>query len=61
MEKNNVYDLLGRFADLAAPQLEWEQMASAPVPRLDGSAIQIDDLLYVFCGYGTLDHVKVFE
>ncbi|XP_047974179.1 kelch repeat-containing protein At3g27220-like [Salvia hispanica] len=50
-------ELSGTFADLPAPQLEWEQMASAPVPRLDGSAIQIEDLLYVFSGYGNLDHV----
>ncbi|XP_057766937.1 kelch repeat-containing protein At3g27220-like isoform X2 [Salvia miltiorrhiza] len=58
-KKNNVpeLELSGTFADLPAPELEWEQMPSAPVPRLDGSAIQIEDLLYVFCGYGTLDHV----
>ncbi|KAL8043692.1 hypothetical protein ABFX02_08G001400 [Erythranthe guttata] len=49
--------LSATFADLPAPELEWEQMPSAPVPRLDGSAIQIKDLLYVFCGYGTLDYV----
>ncbi|KAF9600164.1 hypothetical protein IFM89_004879 [Coptis chinensis] len=45
------------FADLPGPQLEWEKMASAPVPRLDGAAIQIDNLLFVFAGYGTIDYV----
>ncbi|KAG8384943.1 hypothetical protein BUALT_Bualt04G0170700 [Buddleja alternifolia] len=49
--------LSATFADLPAPALEWEQMQSAPVPRLDGSAIQINNLLYVFSGYGTLDYV----
>lgn len=62
METYNVpeRELSGTFADLPAPELEWEQMPSAPVPRLDGSAVQIEDLLYVFSGYGTLDHVKTF-
>lgn len=32
-------------------------MPPAPVPRLDGAAIQIDNLLYVFAGYGTIDYV----
>ncbi|KAF2316462.1 hypothetical protein GH714_041803 [Hevea brasiliensis] len=32
-------------------------MPSAPVPRLDGYAMQIKNLLYVFAGYGSLDHV----
>ncbi|KAF2318414.1 hypothetical protein GH714_007009 [Hevea brasiliensis] len=32
-------------------------MAPAPVPRLDGAAIQIKNLLYVFAGYGTIDYV----
>ncbi|KAG8637723.1 hypothetical protein MANES_15G157700v8 [Manihot esculenta] len=45
------------YADLPAPELEWEQMPSAPVPRLDGYAIQIKNLLYAFAGYGTLDYV----
>ncbi|KAE8021364.1 hypothetical protein FH972_007259 [Carpinus fangiana] len=45
------------FADLPAPELQWEEMPSAPVPRLDGAAIQIKNLLYVFAGYGTLDYV----
>ncbi|XP_078435523.1 kelch repeat-containing protein At3g27220-like [Wolffia australiana] len=53
------------FADLPAPELEWEQMAGAPVPRLDGAAIQIKNLLYVFAGYGTIDqvhsHVDVYN
>ncbi|KAI4321169.1 hypothetical protein MLD38_034586 [Melastoma candidum] len=30
-------------------------MPPAPVPRLDGAATQIDNLLYVFVGYGTID------
>ncbi|GAB2253444.1 hypothetical protein Droror1_Dr00006291 [Drosera rotundifolia] len=45
------------FADLPAPQLEWEKMVSSPVPRLDGAAIQIKNLFYVFAGYGTIDYV----
>lgn len=45
------------FADLEAPQLEWEEAPSAPVPRLDGAAIQIKNLFYVFAGYGTIDYV----
>ncbi|KHF98837.1 hypothetical protein F383_19691 [Gossypium arboreum] len=57
---NNVKDgrvLSATFFDLPAPQLEWEKMATAPVPRLDGAAIQINDLLYVFAGYSTINHV----
>ncbi|CAA7394757.1 unnamed protein product [Spirodela intermedia] len=50
-------ELNATFADLPAPHLEWEAMAEAPVPRLDGSAIQIKDLLYVLAGYGTIDYV----
>lgn len=34
-------------------------MAAAPVPRLDGAAIQIKNLLYVFAGYGTIDYVRI--
>lgn len=34
-------------------------MANAPVPRLDGAAIQIKNLLYVFAGYGTIDYVRI--
>lgn len=49
------------FADIPAPMLEWEEMASAPVPRLDGAAIQIKNLLYVFAGYGTIDYVRIFN
>ena len=51
-------DLNATFQDLPAPQLEWEEMAEAPVPRLDGAAIQIKNLLYVFAGYGTIDYVR---
>lgn len=50
--------LSATFADLPAPELEWEKMAPAPVPRLDGAAIQIKNLLYVFAGYGTIDFVR---
>lgn len=49
--------LSATFADLPAPELEWEQMPSAPVPRLDGYSVQIKNLLYVFVGYRNLDHV----
>ncbi|PHU27893.1 Kelch repeat-containing protein [Capsicum chinense] len=45
------------YADLPAPALIWEQMPSAPVPRLDGYSIQINDSLFVFAGYANLDHV----
>lgn len=48
------------YADLPAPELKWEQMASAPVVRLDGYSLQIKDLLFVFAGYENLDHVKIF-
>jgi hypothetical protein len=40
--------------------LNWEQMPPAPVPRLDGYSIQINNLFYVFCGYANLDHVSNF-
>ncbi|XP_002509560.2 kelch repeat-containing protein At3g27220 [Ricinus communis] len=49
--------LSATFADLPAPELEWEQMPSAPVPRLDGYSVQINNLLYVFVGYGNINHV----
>ncbi|KAI7735822.1 hypothetical protein M8C21_017106 [Ambrosia artemisiifolia] len=53
------------FADLAGPQLQWQKMADSPVPRLDGAAIQINDQLFVFAGYGTIDlvhsHVDVYN
>ncbi|KAK4394984.1 Kelch repeat-containing protein [Sesamum angolense] len=60
--KQDNKDISGRvlsatFADLPAPELKWEKMAPAPVPRLDGAAIQIKNLLYVFAGYGTIDYV----
>ncbi|GKC39203.1 hypothetical protein Tco_1051587 [Tanacetum coccineum] len=45
------------FADLPGPQLDWDKMTDAPVPRLDGAAIQIKDQLFVFAGYGTIDLV----
>ncbi|ONI19866.1 hypothetical protein PRUPE_3G302200 [Prunus persica] len=49
--------LSGTFADISAPELPWENMTPAPVPRLDGSSIQIKNIFYVFAGYGTIDHV----
>ncbi|XP_066330686.1 kelch repeat-containing protein At3g27220-like isoform X2 [Miscanthus floridulus] len=45
------------YADLPAPHWDWEEMPAAPVPRLDGASVQIGDLLYVFSGYGNIDHV----
>ena len=48
-------DINATFADLPAPELKWEEMAEAPVVRLDGAAIQIKNLLYVFAGYGTIN------
>lgn len=54
-------DLNATFADLPAPSLEWEEMTEAPVPRLDGAAIQHKNLLYVFAGYGTIDYVRTLE
>ncbi|XP_019194359.1 PREDICTED: kelch repeat-containing protein At3g27220-like [Ipomoea nil] len=57
--------LSATFADLPAPELKWEKMPPAPVPRLDGAAIQIKNLLYVFAGYGTIDfvhsHVDIYN
>lgn len=47
------------FADIPAPELKWEKMPTAPVPRLDGYAVQIKNLLYVFSGFGTLDYVSI--
>lgn len=49
------------YTDIPAPNLVWEEMPEAPVPRLDGAAVQIKDLLYVFSGYGTIDYVRTFE
>lgn len=64
-EHVNVRLLSATFADFPAPALQWEQMPSAPVPRLDGYSVQIQNLLYVFSGYGSLDyvhsHVDVFN
>uniref|UniRef100_A0A2P2K343 Kelch repeat-containing protein At3g27220 isoform X1 n=1 Tax=Rhizophora mucronata TaxID=61149 RepID=A0A2P2K343_RHIMU len=53
--------LSATFADLPAPELEWEKMIASPVPRLDGAAIQIKNLLYVFAGYGTIDYVRTLS
>uniref|UniRef100_A0ACD5WV94 Uncharacterized protein n=1 Tax=Avena sativa TaxID=4498 RepID=A0ACD5WV94_AVESA len=60
--KGNDGKLVGRslnatYADLLAPRWDWEEMPSAPVPRLDGASVQIGDLLYVVAGYENLDHV----
>ncbi|KAF5479775.1 hypothetical protein F2P56_000567 [Juglans regia] len=49
--------LSATYADLPAPEFQWEEMPPAPVPRLDGAAIQIKNILYVFAGYGSLDYV----
>jgi hypothetical protein len=51
-------DISATFADLAASELQWEEMAEAPVQRLDGAAIQIKNLLFVFAGYGTINYVR---
>ena len=51
--------LSATFADLPAPELHWEKMSSSPVPRLDGAAIQIKNLLYVFAGYATINLVSI--
>ena len=42
----------------AAALLIWEEVAAAPVARLDGAAVQIANLLYVFAGYATIDEVR---
>jgi hypothetical protein len=39
------------------PELVWEEVAEAPVARLDGAAVQIGHLFYVFAGYATIDEV----
>ncbi|KAI5063801.1 hypothetical protein GOP47_0020471 [Adiantum capillus-veneris] len=48
-----------------SPLLQWQEMAPAPVDRLDGAALQIGDLFYVFAGYQTIDqvhsHVDVYN
>lgn len=59
-KKANGESISPTFADLPAPELQWEKMTSAPVPRLDGFAIQIENLFYVFAGYGTIDVVRIF-
>lgn len=51
--------LSATFADLPGPELKWEKMAAAPVQRLDGAALQIKNLLFVFAGYGTIDYVRI--
>ncbi|GJN02516.1 hypothetical protein PR202_ga19876 [Eleusine coracana subsp. coracana] len=51
-------DINATFADLPAPELKWEEMSEAPVVRLDGAAIQIKNLLYVFAGYSTINDVR---
>ncbi|KAK1425946.1 hypothetical protein QVD17_14613 [Tagetes erecta] len=64
-KKQNVIHLSKTFADLPGPQLKWDKMTDSPVPRLDGAAIQINDQLFVFAGYGTIDlvhsHVDVYN
>ena len=42
----------------ALPGEEDVPMAPAPVDRLDGYSAQIDNLLYVFAGYQTIDQVQ---
>lgn len=56
-KKDKERKLSATFQDLDAPQLQWEKMKAAPVPRLDGAAIQIRNLLYVFAGYGNINLV----
>ncbi|KAK7825782.1 kelch repeat-containing protein [Quercus suber] len=51
--------LFATFADLPAPELQWEEMPPALVPHLDGASIQIKNLLYVFAVYRTLDYVRI--
>lgn len=58
MEDKKKRFLSATFADLAASDLPWEEMPPAPVPRLDGAAVQIKNLLYVFAGYGSIDYVS---
>ncbi|CAB4305772.1 unnamed protein product [Prunus armeniaca] len=43
-EHASVRLLSGTFADIAAPELTWEKMRPTPVPRLDGSSIQIKNI-----------------
>ncbi|WJX48699.1 hypothetical protein P8452_35227 [Trifolium repens] len=64
-DNNSVRLLADAYADLPGPQLHWEKMATSPVPRLDGAAIQIRNRLFVFAGYGTIDivhsHVDIYN
>ncbi|XP_042423850.1 kelch repeat-containing protein At3g27220-like [Zingiber officinale] len=55
--KVSIKFLNATYTDIPAPNLVWEEMPEAPVPRLDGASVQIKDLLYVFSGYGTIDYV----
>lgn len=50
--------LSATFADIPAPNWKWEQLPSS-VPRLDAAAVQIENVLYVFAGYGTIDYVSL--
>ena len=43
--------------DGGRPELVWEEVAEAPVARLDGAAVQIGQLFYVFAGYASIDEV----
>ncbi|KAG0489276.1 hypothetical protein HPP92_008087 [Vanilla planifolia] len=36
-------------------------MAEAPVPRLDGAAVQIKNLLYVFAGYDRPSYAELWK
>ncbi|KAG0593522.1 hypothetical protein KC19_1G335900 [Ceratodon purpureus] len=51
--------------DGGRPELVWEEVAEAPVARLDGAAVQIGQLFYVFAGYASIDevhsHVDVYN
>lgn len=58
-KKNSVRLLADAYADLPAPQLVWEKMKTSPVPRLDGAAIQIRNLFFVFAGYADINTVTI--
>lgn len=64
-KKNSVRLLADAYADLPAPQLVWEKMKTSPVPRLDGAAIQIRNLFFVFAGYADINtvhsHVDIYN
>ncbi|KAH7388495.1 hypothetical protein KP509_16G078500 [Ceratopteris richardii] len=59
--KKNVYS----FLEESSVYLDWEEMAPAPVDRLDGAAIQIGNLFYVFAGYQNINevhsHVDIYD